>query len=214
MSNWSQFFNSSVGPFYRNPLFMPKFYGDPAYLTRTYSASSTNASATAFFTGGVASVDRIPGTQIVNPSWTTAWQTVATVASGSGIISDIIPPGNVGGGGPNDVECRVTLDGVLFPTIAFGLTAVGQRGWMGWGMPTDAYHSGGQYVFQHAGAPTAQYSAQINSAGAYVLTGPQDPRTAFFLYFASSLLVEARMATGTGGGGVQDYAAVVMRRFT
>lgn len=201
------------GTYVRSPLFMPKWYGTSTLIMRSYSASTVDASAGAFWTGGVASINRIPGSVYVNPSWNTSWATIASV-TGSGLVSDIIPPGNVGGGSINQPEVRITVDGVLYPTISFDLTTTGQRGWLGWGLPIDAYHSGNPYVFQHDGAATAQFAAQVNSTSKYQVVGPQDPRIPGLLYFASSLLVEARMATNTGGGGMQDYAGVVMRRMS
>lgn len=200
-------------PYERTPLAMPRWYGPTTSLIRAYNASTVVSSSSAFFTAGVGSIDRIPGTVYTTSAFTsTVWKTVASVTTGSGLISDIIGPKNAGGGATATLEFRITIDGVAY-TMPIALPLLNLRGWLGWGLPTDAYHAASQYVFQHDAAATVDFAANINTSSIYYLMGPQDPRVQC-LYFASSLLVEMRTIGNSSGGGVNDYAAVVMRRLT
>lgn len=205
-----------IGAHVRDPAFMPRWYlTNSTYVIRSYSASTVDMTNALFWTGGVASVDRIPGTVYTTSSFTAGtWKTIASV-TGSGLISDVIGPNHQGGGGPaGSTEFRFTLDGVLYSTISITHTAVAQRSMLGFGLPLDAYHAASQYGFQAVSTVTG-YAVEINSAGGYVLLGPLDPRLPTLLYFASSLLVEIRTVGQNSAGSLPgDYSGVVMRRFT
>ena len=205
-------------PYTRDPAHMPRWYGLGSLLIRSYSASAIDSLSSTFYTSHVAAVDRIPGTQLTSSSFTAGtWNTIASVSAGSGVISDVIGPQHQGGGGPaGSTEFRFTIDGTLYPVIAITHAVIAERSWLGWPLPTDAYHAGGSpYAFQHGATHATGYAARINSSSAYLLMGPQDPRIPDMLYFSSSLLVEIRTVSQNSNGSLPgDYAAVVMRRIT
>ena len=202
--------------YFRDPSFLPRWYGANTLLIRSWNALTVNSSSTQFFTGAVGSIDRIPGTQYTSTGFTdSVWKTVASVSGGSGLISDIVGPQNAGGGAAADCEFRFTVDDVLYPTILVDLTSTNQRAWLGWGLPLNAYHAASQYIFQHDGIYTLSgYAAQVNAAASYLLMGPQDPRIPGLVMFSRNLLVEMRTVGNSSSGAAGDYAAVVMRRLS
>ena len=196
--------------------FMPRWQGTASLLVRNWNAASVGATGATFWTGGVGSLDRIPGTVMTSSAFTAGtWKTIASV-TGSGAISDIIGPVHQGGGGPaGSTEFRATIDGVVNPVVAISHTAIAERAWIGWALPLDAYHTGNAYTFQHDATHNTGYAAKINASCAYYLMGPQDPRIPILVYFATSLLVEIRTVSQNSAGSTPgDYAAVVMRRFS
>jgi hypothetical protein len=204
-----------TGPFLTDPRQWPRYSIAQSSIIRSYSATTATANISTFWTGAVGSVDRIPGTQIFNTSvGSNTYGTIATVASGSGLISNIISGVS---NGAAVITFRITIDGVQH-TIACDTVVDGGNGApaiLGPALPIDAYHAGSQYGYQHDATSTDGFTASVATAASLILLGPQDPRMwPMLLRFERSLLVEYKCSTGNSASGnvLPNRAGVLMYR--
>lgn len=201
------------GPYLRDPRYMPRFYGDTGVIYRSYNAATVASSASAFWTGGVGAIDRVPGSVYITGAWSAdTYRTVASVSSGSGIVSHMIGPAT---SSAQTVTYRVTVDGVEY-TFTAATTADAERAVIGWGVPLAAYTAATTYGLQSGAASPDGFTQNINSTG-LVLLGPNDARVSpgQLLLFKTSLLVEIKISgTASGSGGVHIQAGVLMQRFS
>lgn len=202
------------GPYLSDAAKLPRWSGAYARFVRNHPvAMSVNSGSINFFTGGVVSIDRIPGSAEIHPSWTVwngaTYNTIKSISNGSGVLSHIISPGLSGAG---TVTYRVTIDGVVTSFTSY-VEAVSFRSVVGFLLPADAYNSPDNYVAQLGATPTDPFTAKV-SADVMVL-GPNDPRNPFLVYFARSILIEASLSVSADSGGAGgEYAGAIIQRFT
>lgn len=204
------------GPYLDSPVKLPRWQGNPSWFLRNHApGAAVTSAATGFFSGSVVSIDRTPGSAEIHPSWVVwnggAYNTIASIPSGSGVLSHIFAPCMVNAG---TVTYRVTIDGVVY-TFTSATGTADYRSVVGFLLPTDAYHSPENYVFQASGVSVDGVSMALGSAGASV-PGPNDARTPFLVYFGRSLLVEASLSqacSSTGAFPAEQYAGAFIQRF-
>lgn len=205
------------GPFLDSPVKLPRWQGNPGWFFRNHApGTSVTSATTGFFSGGAVSIDRTPGSAEIHPSWTVwsggVYNTIASISSGSGVLSHIFAPCMVSAG---TVTYRVTIDGVVHTFTSTTGTA-DYRSVVGFLIPTDAYHSPENYAFQASGVSGDGFSMALASSGASV-PGPNDARNPFLVYFGRSLLVEASLSqpcSATGSFPAEYYAGAFIQRFS
>jgi len=205
MSVLSQFFTG--GRFITDPTLFSRISRPSPGIVR--DVASSNA---LFWTGGIGSIDRIPGSVQVNSDWTAdTYKTIASLTTKAGLVSHFIGPTLTTDA--DTCTMRITIDGGSAVTIVLTAQENTTRVMLGLIRPTGLFTVADTQLLFDA-VPSDDLTAELSSSSVSV-DAPQQLLYwgAPLLRFTSSLLVEMKASTNiTGTASQQRRAGVVLIR--
>jgi len=215
MSNFSQFVGGGV--FITDATLLPRYSVGSSSLLRVAGTTNVAATTVAFYTGGVASIDRIPSSVQDDTNWTADTYKTITTVTGAGYFSGFVGPTAASAGDITTLE--VTVDGGTAQEVAMPAQNNGDRVFAGsatglaffWGgtqiQPMDLAGTSSDGFIANVGGATNAYVCPLAPHDVWALGG-------YLVNFTSSLLVRAKHSQNltTTTARERRSAAILIRR--